>query len=201
MNLFGTVWRKLALIAIGLLAVAAFALPFGLFVTTAVAPENEQIIIVAPGASFAKVARQLEDAGIITDTRYFAWLARIKKSAGLIRTGDYMFREQATPSRVLERLVKGDVHQYPLTIPEGLTLEEVAARLEAAGLGKAERFLAAARDPQLLAELEIDAESVEGYLFPETYLIPKGYGEKRLIRRMVAELRKRLPVVNFDIVK
>ena len=188
-------WWRLALLlaAIGLLVAAALAAPFVTFVSSAVKPPQEQLIIVAPGSSFASVARQLNSAGVVTDTRYFAWLARWKEAAARIRSGDYMFREAATPGEVLERLVKGDVYQYPLTIPEGLTLEEIAARVESKQLGNAERIIAAARGPKLLEELGIEADSAEGYLFPETYLIPKGYGEKRLVRRMVSEFRKRLP--------
>jgi len=194
MNLLGTWRRRLSVLAVfGLLVGAAVATPFALFVTTAVAPADTQIIVIPPGAPFLRVARQLEETGIITNSRYFALLARLKQSAGSIRSGDYMFRESATPSRILERLLKGDVHQYPLTIPEGLTLEEIAARVEDKGLGNAGHFLAAARNPQLLEELNIEADSAEGYLFPETYLIPKGYGESRLIRRMVAEFKRRLP--------
>jgi len=158
-----------------------------------VAPPEATIIVIAPGTAFKHVAQQLEETGVVADARYFAWLARLEQAAGKIRTGDYMFRTAARPGEVLERLLKGDVHQYPLTIPEGLTLEEIAARLEASGLGSGERFLSAARDPELLKKLGIEADSAEGYLFPETYLIPKGYGEQRLIRRMVEEFRHRLP--------
>jgi len=194
MNLLGTGRRRLlALVVLAVIGAAAVAAPFGLFVTRAVAPREETIIVIVPGTAFKHVAQQLEETGVVADARYFAWLARLKQAAGKIRTGDYMFRKAALPGEVLERLLKGDVHQYPLTLPEGLTLEEIAARLDASGLGSGERFLAAAHDPELLKELGIEADSAEGYLFPETYLLPKGYGEKRLVRRMIEEFKRRLP--------
>jgi len=194
MSLFKPWWRLALLLTIaGLLVAATLAAPYVTFVSSAVTPPQEQLVIVAPGSSFATVSKQLRAAGVVTDTRYFGWLARWKEAAGRIRSGDYMFRSAATPGEILDRLVKGDVYQYPLTIPEGLTLEEIAARIEAKQLGNAERFLAAAHNPELLKALGIEDGSAEGYLFPETYLIPKGYGEKRLVRRMVAEFRKRLP--------
>jgi len=194
MTFFGSGRRRLWLLAlVVLLTTASAVVPFALFLSTRVSPPEPQIIVIEPGVPFMQVARRLEGAGVVSNARLLSWYARLRQDAGKIRSGDYMFREAATPGQVLARLLKGDVHQYPFTVPEGLTLDEIARRLESSGLGSAEKFRAAARDPQLLAELGIEADSAEGYLFPETYLIPKGYGERRLIRRMVEEFRRRLP--------
>ena len=109
-----------------------------------------------------------------------------------IKAGRYDFGEPATPGRVLDRLVAGDVRRQRLTIPEGFSLVEIAARLEEEGVGHADTFLRLARDPDFIASLGIDSPSLEGYLFPDTYLFDSGTSEERLIRSMVRRFENRL---------
>lgn len=182
--------------AIILVPVAVLLLAAGLywkaFFATALTPEAEQLVVVAPGSSFTSTARQLERAGVISSARNFVLLARWKRVAGKVHAGEYLFAEAATPGRVLARLVSGDVRKLQVTIPEGFNLKEIAARIEQAGVAPAEQVLALATDPALLRQEGVAAASLEGYLFPETYSVDSGTSAATLLRLMLAELKRQL---------
>jgi UPF0755 protein len=91
-----------------------------------------------------------------------------------------------TPIQVIDKLVRGDVYVVTITFPEGLTVAEMARVFEAAKLGSAPEFVEAARDPSPIAALDPQARDLEGYLFPETYPLPRKTPASRLIRQMTA---------------
>jgi UPF0755 protein len=74
---------------------------------------------------------------------------------------------------------------HPVVVPEGLRMQEVAARIEAAGLGSAAEFVRVARDPATAAALGLPGPTLEGYLFPETYELARGVPESEIARMMV----------------
>lgn len=138
------------------------------------------------------VSEQLHADGIIGDPLQFRLLARWKGAATRIRSGDYLFSEAATPDIVLQRLVEGDVRRIRLTIPEGFTMREIAVRVAGEGLGGEQSFLRTCNDQQFLKALGVTASTLEGYLFPETYLFEAGQAETDLARAMVTELERNL---------
>ncbi|MFP5380269.1 MAG: endolytic transglycosylase MltG, partial [Vicinamibacteria bacterium] len=87
------------------------------------------------------------------------------------------------------KIARGDVYTRPITFREGLTMADMARHYEASGFGTAEDFLAAARDPSLVADLDPAARDLEGYLFPNTYTLPRSATAPDLVRRMVALFR------------
>lgn len=185
--------KRILLIAlvVVILPLLVLACDLAYFLSRPVQPPAERILTIAPGTGFVRIAHELEEQGIISRRRYFIALARLRQVQGRVHAGEYLFRVAATPEEVLRRLVTGDVLRYPFTVPEGLTFVEIGARLEREGLGSAEVFTALARDEALLRALEIEAATLEGYLFPETYLLERGDTERRLIQAMVREFRRR----------
>ncbi len=186
--------KKLALAsaAVLLTLVVSAALWFGLFLLRPVAPATPQPLLLPAGASFAKVAGILADGGVIASRGKFELLARMRGDATRIKAGTYAFQEPATPGQVLDRLVAGDVMRLQFTIPEGFTLAEIAARLEAEKFIRASDFLALTRAPAFLRELGVAAPSLEGYLFPETYTVVAGSSPRNLIETMVRQFRSRV---------
>ncbi len=142
-------------------------------------------ISIPRGASLSEIARTLEDAGVVRDARVFAGLARFREQAGELRAGEYAIPGNLPAEDVLAWIAEGRVVTHPLAIPEGLTAVEIAARVDAAGLAETEAFLAAVRDPAFAAELGVEGETLEGYLFPETYQIARGLGARAVARVMV----------------
>ncbi len=181
-----------AMVLVPAVLVVAAGAHFIFFLTTPIAPEEDQLFTVASGSSLSRIASSLESRGIIANDGYFIALARLKQSAGQVQAGDYLFDRPATPTTVLQRLVTGDVRQEQLTVPEGFTLEEIAALLESRELGSAERFLELAHDEAFIGALDIEADSLEGYLFPETYSFARGTTEEQLLRAMVGQMQRHL---------
>jgi len=188
--------RLILCLALGLIAVLLAAGVFGLrqwwFQHWPVTPPGIQRVDIAPGTALPQIAAQLEQAGVIGDARHFAQLARWREAAQKIRAGSYEFSKAATPVEVLDRLVAGDVIKIRITIPEGFTLREIAARVAAVGIGTAAQFLQAAADPARLGKLGIPARSLEGYLFPETYTVTTTTTPGEVLRMMVAQFERQL---------
>ncbi|HSR10804.1 MAG TPA: endolytic transglycosylase MltG, partial [Thermodesulfobacteriota bacterium] len=89
----------------------------------------------------------------------------------------------------LSKLVRGEVIQYPVTIPEGYNMFQVADVLDQAKVCRKKAFLDKAADAALIKSLGFEEETLEGYLFPDTYNFPKGYGEEHVIRQMVSRFK------------
>ena len=155
-------------------------------------PAKPVVLLVKPGMSFHTVANELHRQGVVPDLFLFQLLARLRGAAEEIKAGEYDFRTMSTPGQILDRLVAGDVRRYKLTIPEGFNLMEIGARIGKAEITSAEQLLVIAADPAFLATLELNANSLEGYLFPETYTYVSGAPIKPLLTAMVEQFRKRL---------
>lgn len=151
---------------------------------------EEKTLDVAAGATLSDVARALESAGIVSDGTRFFLFARLARVDRKLKRGEYAFSGALTPGQVLDQLVQGRVKTYRVTVAEGLRLDEIAPLFAQAGLADRQKFLDAAHDRALLQKLGIQGTSAEGYLYPDTYIEPKGRSEAALIEEMVAHFRK-----------
>ena len=106
-----------------------------------------------------------------------------------LKAGEYRFDRPMRVVDVVERLARGDVYGHPITFPEGLTIREMAEIVESRGFGKADEFMKAARDGSLVNDLDPAAKDLEGYLFPETYTLPRGTPVATLVSLMVERFR------------
>lgn len=178
-------------VLLALLALSSVAL--GALLWRSFTPFAEQEVptdfLVEPGVNLDRVAQDLEEAQLLRHAWAFEALARWRGVAGQLRAGEYELSPHLTTSEILDRISEGRVRTYRVAIPEGLTAEEIAQRLEAAGLARAEAFLAAVHDRELVDTLEVEGESLEGYLFPETYQLARGLAAAEIARAMVAEFR------------
>jgi UPF0755 protein len=113
------------------------------------------------------------------------WWARWRGLDHLIRSGDYRFEAPLSPLRVLAVLRSPAASWHRVTIPEGSTLNQVAALLADAGFGGADQFLCLARDIRLLARLDVPASGLEGYLFPDTYAFAWSTPSEQILTTMV----------------
>jgi UPF0755 protein len=182
------------LIALGLLIAALVpAVRWALFLHRPVLREPGITVVVPPGAAFGSVAVQLEQSGIVSSAAGFKTLARLRGVTGKIQAGEYLFQKPAPPGRVLDRLLAGDIIRLQLTVPEGFSLREIAARLTSAEFVDTAAFLPLATDPEYIRTLGINADSLEGYLFPETYTFGSRTTSRELLRAMVAQFKKRTP--------
>lgn len=147
-------------------------------------------IEISSGTHFSQVAQILEREGIIIGVKRFRLLAKLKGIEKEIKAGDYLFHTAMAPSEVLDKLVKGEYRTHRVTIPEGFTMFQIADVLEEKGLIKKEKFFRCASDPAFFQSLSIKGNSLEGFLFPDTYQLRKGMEEKDILRKMVARFRE-----------
>ncbi|MCL6644214.1 MAG: endolytic transglycosylase MltG [Dehalococcoidia bacterium] len=147
------------------------------------------------GASAGDVGRRLEELGVIRSARQFEMLARLMGVQGLLSAGDYLLPERASALSVIQLLtVREAVPVLRVTFPEGLRIEEMAVIAEQAGFGPRDEFLAAAARAQLppgLAEYLPQGATLQGYLFPDTYIMPVGSTMDDLVAYMIRTLDER----------
>jgi UPF0755 protein len=110
---------------------------------------------------------------LIRDARALSLLARFSGDEGNLRAGEYEVSSSWSTRTILNRLTSGRVKTYEIVLPEGIRAAEVAIRLELAGLADAAEFLATVKDPAVAKALGVDQAGLEGYLYPETYRLPR----------------------------
>lgn len=140
--------------------------------------------------SLKSIARLLEQEGLIQDTCKFLVLAWWKKTGKKVQWGDFELRTGMPPGTLLEYLVTGKTMLKRVTIPEGFTLQQVAGRLTEENLVREKAFLDSARDPDFLKALGISGDSLEGYLFPDTYFFHRGMSIQTIQKRMVGRFQQ-----------
>lgn len=150
---------------------------------------HAKVVTLQAGTGFQDITRILEENGIVRDRRSFYLLAKIKEAIPKVKAGEYEMNTVMTPGEVLSKLLRGDVIKYPITIPEGFSLFQIGEVLHQAGVCNKKNFLEKSRDPSFMTSLELDGENLEGYLFPDTYNFPKGFGEESAIRQMVSRFK------------
>jgi len=181
----GLLWVAVVLVGLPALRLAQF------YWTNPTDPGGEPLVINIPsGTNLSRVADLLAQKKIITRPRIFTALARVRGKDRTVKAGEYALSPSLSPSQVLGVLTVGRPFFHKVTFPEGLTMNQMAALLEEAGLAEADQFLAAANDPDLAASLDIPADNLEGYLFPDTYYLTRGMKPKTIVRMMVAHFKE-----------
>ena len=181
----GSGWGRM-LVAVFLLVLlgAAGAVAFVIF--TPYGPTQQTFVEILPGSSSMRIARQLQEAGIVRSQYAFDAMRWVQH--GTLKAGDYKFDHPAPVSEVYDRIRRGDTFTIEVTIPEGSNMFDIGKRLEEAGFGPSPRFVDMARqEASLVADLDPQAKSLEGYLFPDTYRI----GPKEEMPQIAATMVKR----------
>lgn len=150
------------------------------------------IVTVKSGQTVAHVAQQLADKDLIADAMIFRLLARLTGEERKIQAGVYRIQGAQSPRDILHTLVAGKVELVQCTFPEGMTVVEVVDFCVQFGLGEKERYHALLKDDDFRKNLNIDAPSLEGYLFPETYRFSPGSSERTILQTMVKQTQQHL---------
>jgi UPF0755 protein len=152
----------------------------------------EQFVEVPQGANPASIGRRLVAAGVVRDTLTFRYELLRSGAGRRLQAGEYRFDRPMSVRDVVAKLARGDVYLLLITFPEGLTTRQMSAVFESKGFGPASAFVAAARDPHSIQSLDPDARDLEGYLFPDTYTLPRRTTAAQLVSRMIAAFQKAL---------
>jgi cell division protein YceG involved in septum cleavage len=167
--------RLISFILLLLLAAASYGgLHFYAFLDAPASDTPREFVLsIASGSGFDRVAHDLSKEGAVTDVALFRILARLKGSLNRVQAGDYLISTGWTPNQVLRQITEGRAMLYRLSVREGLTWWETAAAVEQQGFARSGDFRDVIRDPKFLREHHIPFADAEGFLFPETYFLPK----------------------------
>jgi len=156
-------------------------------------PAQAAHLIVPRGATFSQIASQLKSEGVIRNLLAFRMLARLRRAESDVRAGEYRFQPHQNESDVLEQLRTGGAQiAVWISIPEGFTAQQIAQRLQEAGIGDAAAFAEAFRHDSIMLG-GVRTKSLEGYLFPSTYLVPTGATPQVVETLLTGQFRKELP--------
>ena len=149
-----------------------------------------KVVTIPDHSTFQQVAALLEREGLIKSRLAFVWLGRFQSADRKIQAGEFELNPSMAPAEILSRLTVGQVVLHPILIPEGLTMVQVAEIFGQQGLVDPQELLRLMRDPAFIASLGIKADTLEGYLYPDTYKFPRGIKPKEVITTMVEHLRQ-----------
>jgi UPF0755 protein len=163
-------------------------LAFGLLVPAG--PTQQKLVQLKPGSSAHHIAGELANAGIIR-SEYSFLLWHYLHGRKPLKAGEYAFDHRATTREVYDRIARGDIFFHTLVVPEGFNMFDIANAIEQADLGKRDDFLKVARtDTALVRDLDPQAPSLEGYLFPDTYHFTRTQSLHDMAAAMVRRFRQ-----------
>lgn len=154
-------------------------------------PGQEEATVFFPlGTSTSEIFRKLEAEGVVKP----AWLAeawyRVARSATPLQAGEYRFTRPAPLSAVITHMAHGDVLRHAIVVPEGLTSEETFELFWSRGISRPEAFHNALHNPQLITSIARGASDLEGFLFPDTYVVTRSTPARQIVETMLANFRK-----------
>ena len=144
---------------------------------------------IKPGDSTQVIAERVEDSGVVGNEWMFRLAVWWSDRDRVLQAGEYYFDRPLSPLQVVDIIASGQVHMRSITFPEGLTIGEMAQLFEVEKFGSAEAFTEAAQRTELIADLDDEAENLEGYLFPETYALPRDATATDLVQAMIVQFR------------
>lgn len=157
---------------------------------TPVTPAGPTFVLLRPGYSTRRIATELKSAGVIRSRLAFILWHRWHRKQSL-KAGEYLFDKAARAVDIHNRLVRGDIFVHTVVIPEGFTMFDIAQAIQDTGLASSQSFLEAARsETSLIVDLDPEAKSLEGYLFPNTYEFTRTQSVKEIVGAMVRQFRQ-----------
>lgn len=188
------VWSAATIAAVSI-AVAALAAGLAAWAERELErPRGSDVVelVIERGAPLASILDQLSAADVIGDPLLARLYLDYRRPEDVLQAGEYRFEQPMSAVEALDLVIRGEVVTYPVTVVEGLTLQETAERLASEGFGELDAFVAAMSSPGPIADLDPKAESLEGYLFPDTYAFAAGTGEQEIVEAMVRNFRRRV---------
>ena len=146
---------------------------------------------IPKGSTFRQAIEIFSKEKLIRDINLFLFIGRVSGLDRKIRAGYYSIYESMSPLDIFKMLKKGQIIEYEITIVEGDSLREIAEKLSEKGIMSKNDFMLLSSDEDFLASYTIDAPTFEGYLFPDTYKIPKGMDPEDAIGTMINKMREK----------
>ena len=185
-----TMKRNITFIAAGVVILCGLYILIQLLTPLPVGNKNIEIEI-PKGTTFRQAAEIFSKEGVINDKNLFLFVGRISRIDRKIRAGYYSIYSSMNTLDLLRVLRKGQIIEYEITVVEGDSLREIADKLAEKGIVDREDFRDLSSDADFLSSYHIAAPTLEGYLFPDTYKIPKGMDPEDAIGMMINRMREK----------
>jgi len=151
--------------------------------------ESEILVQLERGATVSEIGKILEAEGVIASARLFRLYAHWHNLSTGLKAGEYQFSKAESLADVVAKIAAGRVYYHRVTVPEGLELAQVASVFVESEFGSMANFLSIMHDTGMITDLDSSAESLEGYLFPETYFLTAGMTEREIVELMLQNFR------------
>jgi UPF0755 protein len=153
--------------------------------------EGTQVVEVRPGQGAGEILASLKAAGVLLDTQLARTYLIYALADPPLQAGEYVFEKPLATPEVLAKLIRGEVVVYPMTLIEGLTLVESAEMMAGQGFGERQAFEREMRLTDRIEDLDPEASTLEGYLYPDTYHFARGTSEAEIVSTLVRTFRQR----------
>lgn len=188
---------RLKLIAALILLCGCGALVFYLCILSLLGPvdvasSTEEVVQITHGMTATRIGSLLAEKGLIKSVLLFRLASTLGRSNRSLKAGEYVLSKNMGTFQILNKIAAGEAALFPFTIPEGVTLSQIAGYWEERKFGSANDFAEALRDPIFRKKYDIDSDDLEGYLFPDTYMLPHGISERDVIDEMLRQFSKNM---------
>ena len=183
---------RITLIFLLLLIVAGGGVFFYLNSPGAAVRADDHVFKVVRGETVSAIAARLQEEELIRSALLLRAVSWLQGTESHFKSGYFRFMPGDTTLDIHHLLIVGYAEQVKITIPEGWTLTQVGRYLESREVCSLEEFVRAAGSPELLAAYGIPAQTLEGYLYPDTYFFPKGYPALAVAERLTETFFSRL---------
>ncbi len=187
--------RKFLAIFVLLALCLGLWLVYGIFLP--IKPVQTTYVLLRPGWSSRRIANELKNSGVIRSANAFVLLHYFRPTHKL-KAGEYKFDSRANAIEVGDRLARGDIFAHTVIIPEGYNMFDIAQAIQDSGLGSAVDFLKIARnDVSLIHSLDPQAQTLEGYLFPDTYEFTRTQSMHDMVAMMVKRFEQEAKTIGL----
>jgi UPF0755 protein len=181
---------RLGILLLALVLAAAAYLYYRLEYPGKPATPSQVTILFAPGTATAEIFRKLELAGVVRDARVAEIYYRIYRGRTPLQAGEYRFDRPTPIDDVINRMGRGDVVKYSVVVPDGLTADETFELFWSRGIGGPDGFRRAIQETELLPGMTSGVSDLEGYLFPDTYVVTRSTSARAVVDLMVAQFKR-----------
>jgi UPF0755 protein len=181
--------RDIVLILAGIALLFMVYVTAGLLIPLPVGKRSIEVRI-PKGVTFRQTVEIFSKEGLMRDKNFFIFLGRISGLERRVRAGYYSVQSSMSPLNLFFMLKKGLVIEFTVTIVEGDSLREIGEKLSEKGIIRKDDFMRLSSNKEFLASYDIKAPTLEGYIFPDTYNIPKGTDPEEAIGIMIDRMRK-----------
>ncbi len=184
-----TLRRMLSLVLVAVLICSVVTLTAFWYYSRPTDAQPPRQLVIHHGASARAIGDMLERENLVRSAAIFAWTVRLKGLGHQLEAGTYLLDGTRDLAGIISDLLKAPIQTQRATLPEGLTRHEVASLLHKESLVDSSLFVAATEDIPFIRELGFEAETLEGYLFPETYFFDSKADEREIVKVMVDQFR------------